>query len=163
MAPTRTTATKTSQSAAAKGALPEMRKPLFAGLGAADFALAKLLELPGSYTAEIKKFSGRMNELPAQVKELPMSVGGTLKSIPTQVQSGLTELSDRANKIYGDFASRGEKRVSAIRRNPSTQEALAQSKSAVSRTKAAGTSTRKAANAVGKAVETNVPKTGATR
>ncbi len=153
----------TSGAASAKVALPEMRKPLFAGLGAADFAVAKLLELPGSYTSEIKKLSGRANGLPGQVKELPTSVGDTLKALPTQVQSGLTELADRATRIYGDFASRGEKRVSSIRRNPSTQQAVSQTRTAVSRTKAAQTSTRKAASAAGRAVSANASKAGTTR
>ncbi|MGF7233412.1 MAG: hypothetical protein ACQSGP_00420 [Frankia sp.] len=154
--------TGTKADTGVKAVLPEMRKPLFAGLGAADFAVAKLLELPGSYSAEIKKLSGRVNGLPDQVKELPTSVGDTLKSLPTQVQSGLTELSGLANKIYGDFASRGEMRVSSIRRNPSTQQAVSQTKSAVSRTKAAQTSTRKAATAAGKAVGSNVSQAGTT-
>lgn len=157
MATAKTTAsarkTPETAQAGAKVSLPEMRKPLFAGLGAADFAVTKLREIPSTYADEIKKLSGRVNGLPSQVKDLPTSVGGTLKGLPTQVTEGLTELSGRATKIYGDFANRGEKRVTAIRRSPSTQEAVARTKTAVSRTKAAQTSARKAATAVGKAAE----------
>ena len=155
MATTRTTARTTDDTAEAKAEvkvpLNEVRKPLYASLGAADLAVEKLRALPGAYGTEVRKISDRVVGIPTQASRVPTTVQTAVKSLPATVGSQLAELSGRATELYNSFADRGEKRVSGVRKSPATKRATAQTKTAVSQTKAARTSTRKAASAVGKA------------
>jgi hypothetical protein len=158
MATTKTTSTTTRKPREPEPAetpqgptgLAEVRKPLLASVGVAELAVEKLREIPG-YAGEVKKITGLVNGIQTQVREFPTAARGTVRALPTQVQSGLTELSEKAKVLYGDLADRGEKRVAVIRRSPATKEAVARTKTAVSQTRAARTSTRRAADAVGKA------------
>ena len=155
MATTRTTASTSDDTAEAKAEvkipLNEVRKPLYASVGAADLAVEKLMSLPSAYGTEVRKLSDRVVGIPTQASKVPTTVQSAVKSLPATVSAQLSDLSDRATQLYNSFADRGEKRVSGIRRSPATQEAVAETKTAVSQTKAARASTRKAAGAVGKA------------
>ena len=83
--------------------------------------------------------------------------------VPTQVSTAISDLQGRATELYNTFATRGEKRVAGIRKNPATEEAVQRTKTAVSQTRAARTSTRRAAGAVGKAVSEATPTENNTR
>ena len=61
---------------------------------------------------------------------------------------------------YSEFANRGEKLVSSIRKDPETQEAVGQAKTAKSQVKAARTSVKKAVDEAGDAVEAAGNKIG---
>jgi hypothetical protein len=137
--------------------IPDARKPLYASLGAADLAVEKLLNLPSTYTSEIRRITNAVNDLSAQAQKLPGNAATVVKALPTAVTAQLSGVADRANALYDSFATRGEKRVASIRGSESTEEAVTATKTAVSRTKAARTSTRKAAGAVGKAVGDATP------
>jgi hypothetical protein len=138
--------------AGAKLPLTEVRKPLFASVGAADLAVEKLFTLPTAYSTEVKKLSGRVVGLPTQAAKVPGQVQTVVRSLPMTVGSQLAELQGRASQLYNSFADRGERRVSTIRRNPATLEAVNRRKAAMSQTKVARTSGRRALDAVGKAV-----------
>lgn len=161
MATTRTTARTGNDTAEAKAEvrvpLSEVRKPLYASLGAADLAVEKLLALPSTYGVEVRKLSDRVGSIPTQASKVPTTVQTAVKSLPSAVGSQLADLSDRATKLYDAFADRGEKRVSGVRKSPATKQAVSQTKTAVSQTKAARTSTRKAATAVTKAAAEAAP------
>jgi len=137
--------------------IPDARKSLYASLGAADLAVEKLLALPSTYTSEIRRITTAVNDLADQAQKLPVNAATVVRALPTAVTSQLAGVADRANALYDEFASRGEKRVNSIRGSEATEEAVEATKNAVSRTKAARTSTRKAASAVGKAVEDAAP------
>jgi hypothetical protein len=133
----------------AKVPMLEVRKPLYASVGAADLAVEKLRTLPVTTTAEVKKLSDRVSTLPAR---MPNQVGSAVRSLPGAVTAQLFDLQEKATQIYNDFASRGERRVANIRRNPAAKEAVNRTKTAVRQTRAARTSAREAVNAAGKAV-----------
>jgi hypothetical protein len=134
--------------AGARVPLPEVRKPLYASVGAADLAVEKLRTLPGTTTAEVKKLSGRMTAIPAR---MPNQLGSAVRAIPGALTTQLSELQGRATQIYNEFADRGEQRVATIRRSPATREAINRTKTAVRENRAARTSARRAADAAGRA------------
>jgi hypothetical protein len=124
MATAKTQTKKTGNTVEAQGdvkfALPDARRGLYAYVGAADYAVEQIRRLP--YL---------QNQLIAQVRELPQTL-----------RSSFGELQER----YTDFANRGEKLVTSIRKDPATTEAVEQAKTAKSQVKAARTSVRKAAS-----------------
>jgi hypothetical protein len=141
----------TGEEIGAKLPLSEVRKPLFASVGAADLAVEKLFALPTAYSTEVKKLSDRVVGLPTQAAKVPAQVQIAVRSLPATVGSQLADLQGRATQLYNSFADRGEKRVSSIRRNPATREAVIRTKTAMSQTMAARVSGRRALDAVGRA------------
>jgi hypothetical protein len=132
--------------------ISEVRKPLYASVGVADVAVEKLRSLPSSAGVEVRRLTDRVGELSVEAVKVPTQVGSAMRGFPDAVGSQLSDLQGRATHLYNTWANRGEKRVSGIRRNPATEEAMMRTRTAVSQTRAARTSTRKAADAVGKAV-----------
>jgi hypothetical protein len=129
----------------------EMAKPLLASVGAADLAVEKLLTLPVTAGSEVRRLSDRVGVLTVEAVKVPTQVSTTVRALPEAVGAQLSGLQGRAAQLYNAWADRGEKRVTEIRRNPATEDAVTRTKSAVSRTRAARTSARRAADAVGKA------------
>jgi hypothetical protein len=145
----------------------EARKPLFAYVGAGDYAVEQIKRLPEVYsearanyrsavtnantavTTAVKDYRSAVQTLPATVKELP-----------TSLKSSLTELSGKANEFYGDFVQRGEKLVTSIRRQPATQEAVSEAKTAARQTRTATTHARRSAGAGKAAAKSAAAKTG---
>jgi len=149
----------------------EIRKPFHAYVGAVDLAVAKTRELP---TEVITKAATFVPMTTSFVFELPSKA----KSLRTGLESRSTTLTLKATGFYGDLVERGEKLVTSIRRQESTQAAVKQVKTAKAqakgaattatnaaktvstRTKAATTSAAKAADATTKAVEDAAQKIG---
>ena len=127
----------------------EATKPLFAVVGVADLAIEQVKDVPALYVAEAKKVSTRISEVPAQVKELP-----------AQVKTLSTEVSEKATDLYAKLAVRGERLVTQIRRQPSTESAIAEGKQAVKKAEAAATAAKKSVKAGEKAVEDAASKIG---
>lgn len=124
MATAKTETTKTGNTIEASGdvkfALPDAKRGLYSAVGAADYAVAQLRALP--------RYQGVVVEaLRSQVKDL--------QKLPQQLRA-----------TYSEFADRGEKVVTSIRKDPATQAAVEQTKTAKSQVKAARTSVRKAAS-----------------
>ncbi|EFC79437.1 hypothetical protein [Parafrankia sp. EUN1f] len=146
----------TRTSAKAKSEVPvhssDVRKPLYASVGAADAAVEKLLTLPATYGTEVRRISDRVSQIPAQAVRVPVQVSSAVLSLPITVGSQISDLQGRATELYNSFASRGEKRVAGIRRSPATEEAVKRTRTAASQTRAARTSTRRAASATGRAI-----------
>ncbi|AEH11349.1 MULTISPECIES: hypothetical protein [Protofrankia] len=140
MATIRTSADKSGDtveaSADVKIPLSEVRKPLYAYVGAADAAVEKIRSIPTVYADEIKKFSSRVNGLSVHAQRLPANVQTAVTSLPTSVSSQLSDLQGRASSLYSNFADRGEKRVARIRQNPTTEEAVTRTRNVVSRARA---------------------------
>ncbi len=126
--------------------LTKVRKPFYAYVGAADFAVEKLRHLPEVYIHGL-------NTAQSQVSD-------SFKALPTTMREQLTGLPDRAKDAYADFVKRGEKLVKTVRTNPNAQAAIRQAKTARSQAKAATTSVRRAAGSAQKAAESTAAKTG---
>ncbi|WP_018638575.1 hypothetical protein [Parafrankia elaeagni] len=148
MATARTSAKAKSEAASTS----DVRKPLYASVGAADLAVEKLLTIPAAYGTEVRRISDRVSQIPAQAARVPVQVSSAVLALPVTVGSQISDLQGRATDLYNSFASRGEKRVAGIRRSPATEEAVKQTRTATSKTRAARTSTRKAASATARAV-----------
>jgi hypothetical protein len=145
MVTTRTTAGTNDETAdveaGARAGHADVRKPLFASVGAADLAVEKLAALPAMYGTEVKKLSDRVVGLPTQAQSV-------VRTWPATVSSQLADLQVRANELYNSFADRGEKRVSSIRRNPAARETAEHAKAAAAEARAAG---RRTADGAGEA------------
>lgn len=127
----------------------EATKPLFAVVGVADLALEQVKDVPALYVAEAKKVSTRISEVPAQVKDLP-----------AQVKTLSTEVTEKATDLYEKLVVRGERLVTQIRRQPSTEAAIAEGKQAVKKAEAAATAAKKTVKAGERAVEDAAAKLG---
>ncbi|MBX6389026.1 MAG: hypothetical protein IRZ08_08505 [Frankia sp.] len=144
-----------SAGAQANGARPQLsdvRRPLYASVGAADMAVEKLRALPTTASSEVRRISDKVGELTIEAVKIPTQVGSVVRALPDAVSAQLSDVAGRAAQLYNSWADRGEQRVTGIKRNPATTQAVSRTRTAVSRTKAASTSARRAADAVGKAV-----------
>ncbi len=161
-APTTTAATdvtKTGDTVVAQGRftiknlpvvdLDEARKPLFAVVGAADYALEQVKDLPTRYAADVQKAQERLAEVPAVVKTLP-----------EQVSEFSKKATEQATDLYAQLAVRGERLVTSIRRQPATEAAIAEGKEAVRKAEASATAAKKSTKAGTKAVEDAANKVG---
>jgi len=123
----------------------EASKPLFAVVGVADYAIEQVKDVPALYVAEAKKAQARLADVPAQFKTLPSQV-------------------EKANKkaldLYTELTVRGERLVTQIRRQPSTQATIAEGKAAVKKAEAATRSAKRSVKAGEKAVEDAAGKVG---
>jgi hypothetical protein len=156
-ASTSTTQSKRDTPTQRKAPINDVAKPLLAYVGAADLAVEKLRTLQASAGSEVRRLSDRVGGLTVEAVKVPNQVGTTVRALPEAVTSQLSGLQGRAAEIYNSWAHRGERRVTEIRRNPATEEAVTRTRTAVSRGRAASTSARRAADAVGKAAATNQP------
>jgi len=138
----------------------EIRKPLHASVGAGDFAVEKLRELPSVYTTEVKRLRGAVSGLQGQVKELPEAWVAQARELPGQVKASLSGLSERATGLYDDFAARGERVVTRVRRSPAVQDAAHEASVTAREAKATRTSAGKTVRAAEKAVEDTAHKIG---
>ena len=129
--------------------LDEARKPLFAVVGVADFALEQVKDVPSLYAAEAKKVQTRISEVPAAVK-----------TFPAHVKTLSTDVSEKATNLYAKLAVRGERLVTQIRRQPATEAAIAEGKEAVRKAEAAATAAKKSVKAGEKAVQGATAKLG---
>ena len=129
--------------------LTRVRKPFYAYVGVADFAVEKLRTLPDVY-------ADRVHDAQKQVKV----ARGSVKTLPDTVREQISVLPNKAKDTYADLVKRGEKLVKTVRNNPNTQAAIKQAKTARTQAKGAATSVRKAALSAEKAAESAAAKTG---
>ena len=134
----------------------ELRKPAFAVAGLADLALEQIKDVPGVYAAEVQKASERLAEVPSVVRTLPDQV----KDLRSEVEARVAKAQEAATDLYAQLAIRGERVVTSIRRQPSTEAAIAEGKEAVKKAEQALTAVRKAAQASEQAVEDASAKIG---
>ena len=136
--------------------LDEVKKPVFAYVGVADLALEQAKELPAELTAYTQKVQARLENVPAVVKTLPEQV----KTLRTDVETRVEKATEKATELYAQLTVRGERLVTQIRRQPSTEAAIAEGKEAVRKAEAAATAAKKSAKAGEKAVEDAAAKIG---
>jgi chromosome segregation ATPase len=134
----------------------EATKPLFAVVGAADFAIEQAKEVPADVTARVNKVQARLSEVPAQVQALPAQV----KTLRSEVETRVEKVTEKATDLYTQLTIRGERLVTQIRRQPATEAAIAEGKEAVRKAEAAAVAARKSAKAGEKAVEDAAAKIG---
>ena len=119
-------------------AVAEAAKPLYAYVGALDLALEQA------------------REVPAQVRAIPAQVKGLRGDVETRVE----QVTEKATDVYSQLTVRGERLVTAIRRQPATEVAVVEGKEAVKKAEQSATAARTAAKAGTKAVEDAAKKLG---
>ena len=129
--------------------LERVRKPFYAYVGVADFAVEKLRHLPEVYVHGV-------NTAQAQVQQ----ARGSVKTLPVTVREQLSALPSKASSTYADLVKRGQKLVTTVRNNPNAKLAVKQAKTARSQAKAATTSVRRSVISAEKAAEETATKTG---
>ncbi|GAA3386730.1 hypothetical protein [Cryptosporangium minutisporangium] len=153
MATAKTETKKTGNTVEAKGdvkfALPDARRGLYAYVGAADYAVEQIRSLPRYQGAVVELLRSQVKDLQYQARVLPQTL-----------RSSITDVQGRVTGTYSEFANRGEKLVSNIRKDPATQAAVEQTKTAKSQVKAARTSVKKAASDAETATEKAGDKIG---
>jgi hypothetical protein len=103
-------------------------KPFYAYVGAGDAAIERIRErvatLPTRVTARVADLPDTVKTLPAQVKGLPrvkslptfaQAFPAQAKELPTQLRKSAIEFSAKAEQLYAEFASRGEKVFADLR------------------------------------------------
>ena len=147
--------------------LDEAKKPAFAAVGVVDLYVEQVKELPAAakkaqatITAKIEAAraarTAQVKAVPAQLKALPTEA----KKLRTEVEAKFAKAQTEATAYYAKLATRGEKLVGQIRRQPATEAAIAEGKAAVKKAEAAATSAKKATKSAEKAVEDAATKIG---
>ena len=131
--------------------LSAVQRPLYAYVGAADFAVEKLRELPTVYVQ-------RVQEVQAGVKQAQVQAQQQAKARRAELRDQLNELPNKARALYTDFVVRGQKLVVNLRNNPEAEQAVDEAKSAVRQVKGASTSAKKAAKSGEAAAERTADK-----
>jgi hypothetical protein len=126
--------------------LSAVRRPLYAYVGAADFAVEKLRDLPAAGAQ-------RVQEVQASVKQAQAQAAEQAKARRAAVRQQLNELPDKARALYTDFVVRGQKLVTNLRNNPEASNAVNEAKAAVGEVKDAATHAKRAAKSTEKAAE----------
>jgi hypothetical protein len=116
----------------------EAAKPLYAYVGVLDLALEQA------------------QSVPAQVRTIPAQVRGLRSDVAARVD----EVTEKATDFYTQLTVRGERLVTAIRRQPATEAAVVEGKEAVKKAEASATAARKSAKAGEKAVTGAAKKIG---
>ena len=116
----------------------EAAKPLYAYVGVLDLALEQA------------------KEVPAQVRAIPAQVKGLRGDVETRVEQD----TEKATEVYSQLTVRGERLVTAIRRQPATEVAVVEGKEAVKKAEQSATAARTAAKAGSKAAKDAAEKLG---
>lgn len=142
----------------------EVRKPLFAAVGAADLAIEQVKEVPAGLTAEAKKVQSLLTlgarQVPGAVKTVPTQVLTQIQGLRGEVETRVVKVTTTATETYGGLAVRGKRLVGQIRRQPATEAAIAEGKEAVRKAEAAALAAKKSVKAGEKAVEGAAGKIG---
>ena len=147
--------------------LDDAKKPAFAAVGVVDLYVEQVKDLPAEAKKVQAKISAKveaartartaqLKTVPAQLKALPTQA----KELGTEIQGRVTKAQDTATAYYGKLVVRGEKLVGQIRRQPSTEAAIAEGKAAVKKAEAAANNAKRSVKAGEKAIEDAAAKIG---
>jgi hypothetical protein len=131
--------------------LSAVRRPLYAYVGAADFAVEKLRDLPAAYAQRVQEVSSSVKQAQATAQE-------QAKARSAAVREQLNQFPDKARAVYTDFVVRGQKLVTNLRNNPEAGDAVDEAKAAVSEVKDAATHAKRAGKSGEKAAERTADK-----
>jgi hypothetical protein len=131
--------------------LSAVRRPLYAYVGAADFAVEKLRELPTAYVQRVQEVQETVKQTRAQAAE-------QAKARRAELREQLNQLPDKARAVYTDFVVRGQKLVTNLRNNPEASNAVNEAKAAASEVKDAATHAKRATKSGEKAAERTADK-----
>jgi hypothetical protein len=116
----------------------EAAKPLYAYVGVLDLALEQA------------------QSVPAQVRAIPAQVKGLRGDVETRVE----QVTEKATEVYSQLTVRGERLVTAIRRQPAVEVAVVEGKEAVKKAEQSATAARTSAKAGTKAARGAAEKLG---
>jgi hypothetical protein len=131
--------------------LSAVRRPLYAYVGAADFAVEKLRDLPTAYAQRVSEVQSTLKQRQAEAQE-------QAKARRAELREQINALPDKARALYSDFVVRGQKLVTNLRNNPEAENAVAEAKAAVSEVKDATTHAKRASKSGEKAAERTADK-----
>lgn len=123
--------------------LNKVSKPLYAYVGAADLAVEKVRTLPSAYVSSVKSAQAQVSQATDSVRTFPNTVLESISALPS-----------KAKGTYADLVKRGHKLVGVVSKNPNTQIAAKQAKTARAQAKGAATSVRRSATTVSKQAKT---------
>jgi hypothetical protein len=110
-----------------KTAIEEARKPLFAAVGATNYAIDQLLtqlrDWPTETQARVKKLSDDAQTQLRTLRERSGERAGKLD--PAQVRKAFEDAAEQAKDRYETFSSRGEKIVQQLRKDPKIKHLFA--------------------------------------
>jgi len=158
----------------------EAARPLYAGVGVTDLAVERVR----GYVTEVQKRFAGLELEPRALRDQAVTVvsarvealskdatarraaiearvaglQGEAKGLPVRVQGALTGNVALVNTAYADLAKRGETLVARIRRQQSTQEAVAAAETTVAKAKTTQTQARKAAASTAQTTKTSAKK-----
>jgi len=128
-----------------------VRRPLYAYVGAADFAVEKLRDLPAASAQ-------RLQEVQASVKQAQDQAKEQAKARRASVREQINQLPNKARSLYTEFVVRGQKLVTNLRNNPDAKNAVNEAKAAASEVKDAATHAKRATKSGEKAAERSADK-----
>jgi len=131
--------------------LSAVRRPLYAYVGAADFAVEKLRHLPVAYAQRVQEVQASVKQAQDQAKE-------QAKQRRDAVREQINNLPDKAREVYSDLVVRGQKLVTNLRNNPEARNAVAEAKAAASEVKDASAHARRSAKSGERAAERTADK-----
>ncbi len=155
--------------------LDEAKKPAFAAVGVVDMYVEQVRTQAKELPATAKKFqadfaakfdaarterTAQAKALPAQLKTLPAQATTQVKDLRTDLTARVEKAQSTATSYYGKLAVRGEKLVTQIRRQPTTEAAIAEGKAAVKKAESSSTAAKKSTKAADKAVVDAAAKIG---
>lgn len=155
--------------------LDEAKKPAYAAVGVVDLSVEQVRtqakELPATakklqsdlvakFDAARTERTAQLQALPTQLKSLPTQATAQVKELRTDLTARVEKAQSTATAYYGKLAVRGEKLVGQIRRQPTTEAAIAEGKDAVKKAESAATSAKKSAKSTEKAVVDAAEKLG---
>lgn len=148
---------------------------VYAFVGAGDLVVERIRAVQverevGQLQTQVRTFptkaqaaaTERLNAVVSDVRALPEQVRALPVQAQARVQAGVAAALGQANDTYADLAKRGERLVTRIRGQQSTQETVEAASNVVSRAKATTTTAKKAAKtttASAKATRTTAQKT----
>jgi hypothetical protein len=114
-------------------AIEEARKPLFAAVGATNYAIdqlrSQLRDWPTETQARVKKLSDDAQTQLRTLRERSSEQAG--KFDPTQVRKAFEDAAEQARHQYESFTSRGEKIVQQLRKDPKIKHLFADAEQVV--------------------------------
>jgi hypothetical protein len=131
--------------------LSAVRRPLYAYVGAADFAVEKLRHLPEASAQRIQEVQASVKQAQTQAKE-------QAKARRAEIQQQINQLPEKAREFYSEFVVRGQRIVTNLRNNPEARNAVAEAQAAASEVKDAATHAKRSAKSGERAAERTADK-----
>lgn len=159
-------------------------RPFYAAIGAGDlaveFARTAAAELQGRFgkvdlepkalreqaraavNVRVEEFNKEARDAQARFEDRIDELQAEARALPGRIEDLVTEYVEELNEAYGELASRGRTLVTRIRRQQSTNDAVAHAETTVAKAKTGRTQTSKAAKSGTRTTKSSATKTART-